>query len=289
MRRPKIATIGSTKWKRHTHLVPACAVLNSAMALSFLGSRVSVRTNVGEDEIGKMTASLLSSEGINTDWITEISGAATACLDHASAPLLPGLIPRSASLVRGDQIDIASLFGHDVVVFDIDDMPLLRFLVDLPAHTLPSTRLLGTLQHLAFQQPDDALQLLMRHDVVVGTPEQFQTITGSENLTEASAAIHGRMRGENLRAFVVAEDGTKPSAYTVSEHVQSTVDLHSADMDSFTAAIAFGMAARWDWSSAITFATCAANLSIPSESDRPRYPTFEETIDEMKKINLILR
>ena len=51
--------------------------------------------------------------------------------------------------MRGDQLDIAGLFGGDVLVLDVADVSLRRFLLDLPAHTVPTTRILGPLSYLA--------------------------------------------------------------------------------------------------------------------------------------------
>ena len=48
-------------------------------------------------------------------------------------------------LQLGHQIDIDALFGADLTVLDSPDLPLRRFLTDLPAHTRPAARLLGTL------------------------------------------------------------------------------------------------------------------------------------------------
>ena len=52
---------------------------------------------------------------------------------------------QGAQLVRGDQLDITGLFGGDVLVVDVADVSLRRFLVDLPAHTVPTARILGPL------------------------------------------------------------------------------------------------------------------------------------------------
>ena len=54
-------------------------------------------------------------------------------------------VETGAQLVRGDQLDVAGLFGGDVLVLDVADVSLRRFLLDLPAHTVPTTRILGPL------------------------------------------------------------------------------------------------------------------------------------------------
>lgn len=288
-RRPRIATIGSTVWEQRTALLPAGAVLNSALALSRLGAHVVIRTNVGDDELGRSTISMLSSAGINTEWVAVTAGATTTLSDLSNRPLSSTVKPTGVSLVRGDRIDIAALFAHDVVLFDIDDLPLLRFLVDLPAHTLPTTRLLGTLHHLATKIPEDAFDLLMRHDVVLGTPEEYRSITNSTDLTDSIKKIQGRMRGSNLRAFVIASAGNMPVIQTVDVSFLSAAPLAAHPLDAFTGAIAFGMAARWDWSATVTFATCVSNLSDTAPSGPDRFPTFEQATDVMARTNLEAR
>jgi len=284
--RPRIATIGSALWEKQTELSPAGAVLNSALALSRLGAQVAIRTNIGDDEIGRLTITMLSAAGINTEWVISIPGASTTFSELSTLTNSFSVPTQGVSLVRGDRIDIATLFAHDVVLLDIDEMPLLRFLVDLPAHTLPGTRLLGTLDHLATELPEDAFELLMRHDVVVGTPEDYRSITKTTELTDAIEKIQGRMRGSNLRAFVIAAAGNAPVTKTANETIQTSADLDSLPLDAFTGAIAFGMAARWDWSTALTFATCVANLSDVALFGPARFPTFEETIDVMYRKNM---
>ena len=94
--------------------------------------------------------------------------------------------------MRGDRLDVPAIFAHDLVLLDVDDMPLRRFLSDLPAHTLPATRLLGTLAYSAEPEHPDRLEVMLRHDAIVGNEREACLLTGATSLEQAIAIIASR-------------------------------------------------------------------------------------------------
>lgn len=302
-RTPKIAAIGLASWDRLIVVDrypaaggyaivreeisgPGGTTANAATTLAKLGATVSIRALVGNDEAGAHIRSALASAGVDTNWLTADDDCPT---DGATVVVSDDPPDRTiywhqgARLVRGDRIDIAALFAHDVVLVDVDDPPLRRFLLDLPAHTLPGARLLGSLTYLDDAGISDAFNLLMRHDVVVGNSRELMSITGAGDLDQAIALVRVRMRGENLRAGIVSCGAEGAVAFSLDERWESpayrvnTVDTTGAG-DAFAGATAFGMACRWDWGTVIRFANAVAARSVIKLGAQSALPTWDEAI-----------
>lgn len=234
---PRVAAIGLASWDRllvvdrypgpggyaivNTDVASAGGTTaNAAVALARLGADVFLRARVGDDAAGRALTDAIRAAGVDASGVMAQPGqptdAATVIVSRRP-PDRTILWHQGARLVRGDRLDVPHLFGHDVVLLDVDDVPLRRFLVDLPAHTLPGARLLGTLTYLHDPAIPDAFDLLMRHDAVVGNERELCAITGQSDLEAAIAAVRGRMRGENLRAAIVTRGAAGSLAVTVNE------------------------------------------------------------------------
>jgi sugar/nucleoside kinase (ribokinase family) len=300
---PRIAAIGLASWDRvivvdryppagHYAIVrdelsgPGGTTANAAATTAKLGASVSFRALVGNDEEGASIRVALGSLGVDTAWLTAVDGRPT---DGATV-IVSGDPPdrtiywhQGARLARGDRIDIPALFAHDVVLVDVDDPPLRRFLLDLPAHTLPGARLLGSMTYLDDAGIPDAFDLLMRHDTVVGNERELISITGTETLECAIARVRGRMRGENLRAAIISRGAVGSLAFTVDEcwdcpaFPVDAVDTTGAG-DAFCGATAFGMACRWDWGTIIRFANAVAGCSVTRLGAQTALPTWDQAI-----------
>jgi sugar/nucleoside kinase (ribokinase family) len=268
---------------------PGGTTANSAVALARLGARVLLRAHVGDDEAGRTIRESLISEGIAVDSVTVVENqptdAATVIVSR-DPPDRTILWHQGARLIRGDRIDIPGIFGQDVVLVDVDDTPLRRFLVDLPVHTLPAARLLGSLTYLDNPGVPDAFDLLMRHDVVVGNTRELMTITDTGCLDAAMSAVRARMRGEVLRAAVISQGADGATAFTVDEAWQcSAFDVPVIDTtgagDTFAGAVAFGMACRWAWPVVLRFANATAALSTTALGSQTALPCWGEVISLM--------
>ncbi|HEU5431119.1 MAG TPA: carbohydrate kinase family protein, partial [Thermomicrobiales bacterium] len=188
---------------------------------------------------------------------------------------------QGAQIVKGDRIDIAALFAHDLVVLDLPDLPLVRFLTDLPAHTAPRTRLLGTLTYLADMPPDDAFALALRHDAIVGCERDLLVIAGERDLDAAVAALQRGIRISNLRTAVITRGGAgcllveAERTDLFSAIAVTPVDPTGAG-DAFAAGLAYGMALRWPWPRAVRFANVVGGLAVRALGAQTSLPSLAE-------------
>jgi ribokinase len=263
---------------------PGGPTTNTAVALSRLGAQVVLASAVGDDERGQLVRRSLKTAGIDTRWITVKTDQATtlATVIVSSNPLDRTIfVETGAQLVRGDQLDISALFGGDVLVLDVADISLRRFLLDLPAHTVPTTRLLGPLTYLAHKSLTDAFELALRHDVVVSNEPDLLDVTGTWTLSDATAAVQHRMRGENLRAALVTRGGegcrvvTETKSLNIPAFGVKVVDPTGAG-DAFAAGVAWGMSQRWSWPEVGRFANAVGALACCSLGAQTSLPSLQE-------------
>jgi sugar/nucleoside kinase (ribokinase family) len=259
---PKIACIGLSSWDRLIAVLeyppiggqadvleevsaPGGTTTNTAVALARLGARVAIATAIGDDERGTTLRRSLEEAGVDTGWLTVKAGLKTdlATVIISRQPLERTIYwEQGAQLERGDQLDIAWLFGGDVLVVDVADVPLRRFLVDLPAHTMPTARILGPLTYLANNDLPDAFDLALRHDAIVGNEHDLLDVTGTWTLSDAVTALQSRMRGADLRAALITRGGegcrvvTETQSLNIPAFSVEVVDPTGAG-DAFSAAL----------------------------------------------------
>lgn len=256
---------------------------NAAMVALKLGSSVHVFSKVGVDERGAALVQSLASAG------ADVSGILTAPeATDLSVVLVTGetsertiLWQKGPYLKRGDRIDIESLFGADVVILDPVDYELRRFLTDLPAHTRPSTRILGPLTYLEDVVADDKTEVALRHDVVVGNEREYCLLTGEHDPDVALEVLRGRLPGSNCRLAIMTRGASGSMAVSAAERWDcpafpvEPVDTTGAG-DAFAGAIAFGLAQRWSVPAMLSFASVVAALvvgSLGAQAGQPDLPT----------------
>jgi sugar/nucleoside kinase (ribokinase family) len=300
-RSPRIACVGVADWDRLiavpsypeaggtaevTLEVSALGgpTTNSAVALSKLGADVGLAAAVGDDERGHLVRQALEAAGIDTDWLMVKPGQITTLTTVivSGEPLDRTIfVERGAQLAQHDQLDIPGLLGGDVLVLDILDVALRRFLLDLPAHTVPTCRLLGPLNYLADEDLPDALDLALRHDVIISNERDALTLTGTWTLADTLTALQSQMRGQTLRAAFItrAADG---SLY-VTENERRRVPAFQVDVvdptgagDAFVAGVAWGMAQRWPWVEIARLANAVGALACRSLGAQSSLPTLAE-------------
>jgi ribokinase len=300
-RAPSIVCIGVSDWDRLIAIAdypeaggfarvleevsaPGGPTTNTAVALSRLGARVGLASAVGADERGQLVLRSLKAAGIDTRWITVKPELVTtlATVIVSRNPLDRTIfVETGAQLARGDQLDVAGLFGGDVLVLDVADVSLRRFLLDLPSHTVPTTRLLGPLTYLAHKSLTDAFDLALRHDVIVSNEPDLLDVTGTWTLSDATAAIQHRMRGENLRAALITRAGE--GCRVVTETKSLNIPAFSVDVvdptgagDAFLAGVAWGMAQRWPWPEVGRFANAVGALACCSLGAQASLPSLQD-------------
>jgi ribokinase len=302
-RPPRIACIGLASWDRLMSVAsyppageqadvleevtaPGGTTTNTAVALARLGAGVGIATALGDDERGTLVRRGLEGEGVDTSWLTVKAGESTnlATIVVSHDPLERTIYwQQGAQLLRRDQLDIAGLFGGDVLVLDVADVALRRFLLDLPAHTVPTCRLLGPLTYLAMGDLHDAFDLALRHDAIVSNERELLHVTGTWTISDAITALQHRMRGENLRAALVTRGGEGCRVVTETERINvpafaiDAVDPTGAG-DAFVAGVAWGMAQRWPWAETARFANAVGALaccSLGAQASLPRMTEVE--------------
>ncbi|MGH2535014.1 MAG: carbohydrate kinase family protein [Thermomicrobiales bacterium] len=298
---PRIAALGISSWD--TFLVvdeypatgsfavveqsatfPGGTTANNTVALARLGARVSLVSLVGDDEAGRAVRSALEGEEIDLSMLGVKSGLPT---DASTVVVSRQARDRTiywhqgARLVRGDRLDVTAIFAHDLVIIDTDDLPLRRFLVDLPAHTAPRARLLGTLTYLSDSGATDALTVALGHDAVVGNERELCQIVGLQDFEGALIRMQQAMRTSNLRACAMTRGATGATIFTHGERWDEpacsvdVVDTTGAG-DAFAGGIAYGLALRWEWPRIARFANAVAALSTRALGAQTALPTLDE-------------
>ena len=300
-RPPRISCIGLASWDRliavprypapgeqvdvHEEVSAAGGTTtNTAVALARLGAQVRIATALGDDDRGALVRHGLDEEGVDTGWLTVKPGQATdlATVIVSEEPLERTIFwEQGAQLVRHDQLDILGLFGGDVLVLDVADVPLRRFLLDLPAHTVPSCRILGPLTYLADHDLHDAFDLALRHDAIVGNERDLRLVTGTWTISDAVTALQSRMRGATLRAALITRGDEGCRVVTETERLNvpafpvDVVDPTGAG-DAFVAGVAWGMAKRWSWRETARFANALGAMTCCSLGAQSSLPTMVE-------------
>lgn len=311
--RPRINCIGLSSWDRLISVpaypevggqadvleevsAPGGTTTNTAVALARLGADVGLATAIGDDDRGELVRAGLAAEGIDTSWVTVKPGEVTdlATVIVSRDPLDRTIFwEQGAQLRRHDKLDIFGLMGGEVLVIDVGDAPLRRFLLDLPAHTVPNAQLLGSLTYLANEQLDDAFDMALRHDAIVTNVRDLLDVTGTWTLSDATTALQHRMRGENLRAALVTLGAE--GCHVVTEAERKRVPAYQVEVvdptgagDAFVAGMAWGMAQRWEWDEVARFANAVGALSCCSLGAQTSLPSLEDVRTLMRDAPLVI-
>jgi len=257
---------------------------NSAAAARRLGADVSLSGLVGDDVTGRLVRDQLRQSGVHVEMVgvdpVRPTDASTVVVDRGSGERSI-LWHQGARIAKGDRLDIDLLFGGDVLILDTDDLPLRRFLSDLPAHTRPNARLLGPLTYLSDVGADDAVEIALRHDVVVGNQREFQELTGFADPDVALAFLRGRLRGANARLLVMTRGADGATAATVDEitvgpgYVVPCRDATGAG-DAFVGGLAFGLASRWPLGDVLRLANAIGALATTALGSQAAHPALAD-------------
>lgn len=306
-RQPRIAAIGTASWDRLLAVpdypavgayrivsgewsLPGGSTTNTVVALARIGAAVTLAGRVGDDDEGRRLMAAMSAEpGIDVSAFTIRPGSTTdrcTLIVSTNPPERTILWQPGAAIVRHDRLDIAGLFAHDVVLLDFADHTLRRWLTDLPAHSSPRTRLLGTLTYLVENDrpiADDALEVALRFDTIVGSVSELMALTGAADLDAATAVIRSRMSGSNLRSCAISlgSDGcricTRNEIWDVPAFPVEAIDPTGAG-DAFTAGVAWGMALRWPWPRTALLANALGAIATTAVGGQTALPDRAELV-----------
>lgn len=262
---------------------PGGTTANTAVALARLGERVTLRGLVGSDPEGQALIEGLAREDIATGAITIAEGPTDMSwilLDTGSGERTI-LWEKGAAIRKGDRLDIHALFDHDVVVLDMADEPLRRFLTDLPAHTRPDVRLLGPITYIVDNAEPDAAEVAFRFDTITGTRSQYYELLDVGSEGELIEVAQHRMTGSQLQCAVVTlgADGClwitgNDHGYVEGFRVEARDTIGAGD--AFAAGIAWGVARRLPWQETCRFANAVGALSTRAIGAQTALPTLPE-------------
>jgi hypothetical protein len=226
-----------------------------AIAISALGGTVKLRSVIGTDEPGKSVLAQLKKARIHPGLIDKLDDVTTPLVDRDDTGQVINRTP-GTGIQKGAVMDVYDLFGHDAMVLDTRDQPLRRFISDLPAHTDGNVRMISTLSHLDWQDPTaDELEIAMRCDAIVGTPVQYEALTGQAEPTHAIGDIYDQMPGTQLRAAVLITPGGIDLVAREDRILRPVQDaVPDLLLPQVVAGVAWGLANRAPWEVTATVA-----------------------------------
>ena len=285
---PQFPVEGGYETAIETFSGPGGTTANIAVAARRLGAEINFFSAIGSDEHAEQILRALQREGIETRRCIRKPGEtdlSVILLSNANAERT--IIWRQGpSILRGDRIDIEALFATDVTVVDCVDLDLRRFVTDLPAHTRPGARLIGTLTYLADVVADDKIAIALRHDVLVGNEREYRELLGEGDAVKCASSMAELMRGANLRLAVMTRGERGSLAIqqdrTIAVPARSVRAADSTGAgDAFAGALAFALALRWDIEESLRFANTVASFAVTAIGAQSGLPTLTETLHAM--------
>jgi len=271
MSNARVATIGLTSWDRFivTDFYPEAGsyaivrqtleqsggtTANTAHALSLLGIPVTMVAIVGDDPQGVRLRQELAAAGCDVRYVGTRSGERSdsgvivvSGRDGATDRTI--FWQQGARLRMGDALPINDLFAHDLVILDVDDPQLRRFIVDLPLQGSPRAQILGTLTYLAELSPADGFEIAMRYNYLIGNERELRYVTQMNATDAALDCLVERMMTADTRfaAISLGARGCVVVTPDESHHVPGcsvdVVDTTGAG-DAFAAGVALGILNR---------------------------------------------
>jgi ribokinase len=183
-----------------------------------------------------------------------------------------------------DGLDLDALFNRAVVIVDVGYAPLRRLLFDFAARGQPGTQILGTLTYIvrgnvAFA---DAFALVSKEDAVTGSEAEWLALTGRTRLDDAVTVMqHAMQRGVRLSTCAVSRGSlgccvfTPTACWRIPAFRVATADTTGAG-DAFAAAVAYGLALRWEWKRIGRFANAVGALSTRGLGAQAALPSLAE-------------
>lgn len=301
----RIAAIGLTSWDKiivtdHYPEAGSYAIVrksleqsggttaNTAHALSSLGVPVTLAAMVGDDEQGIQLRDDLAGAGCDVRYVRVRIGEPS----DTGVIVVSGLLGESdrtifwqqgARLRMGDALPINELFEHDLVILDVDDERLRRFIVDLPLHVAPRTRILGTLTYLPELPPRDALDIALRYNYLVGNERELRYVTRTDATDQALTSLRARMPGADTRLAAISLGARGCVIMTLDETIYvpgykvDVVDTTGAG-DAFAAGVALGIVNNRPLEQIGKIGNALGALSIRALGARAGLPTRDELI-----------
>jgi hypothetical protein len=183
----------------------------------------------------------------------DVLAAALACLEIETFLVPAGETSAPDSrLTREKLLPIDLILEHRWLLIDVDEPRLRSFLLDLPAHRGPRTKLAGRLAGLTRMPPVAARDHAFRHDILFGNLAELQTMLESDDPDTAMGLAIREMRGTACRAVYLrrGEGGSVVLRQDGPVHQPAfpaqTVDKLGIEEDVFVAGCLWGIIENQD-------------------------------------------
>ncbi|WP_038039020.1 carbohydrate kinase family protein [Thermorudis peleae] len=277
--------------------LPGGTTANVCVALHQLGCTVRLASVVGDDDAGIRLREDWRQRGLADDWIsTRPSTPSDRCLvlitpgelgPERTIVWVPGARPR-----YGDPLPVTELFASDALIVDVDDERLRQFLVDLPQHIAPRSRLVGLVTSLLSCSSATALRLGLQHDVLIGNEHEFCQLTGTETVDQAIAGIQAQMSLWGMRIGAISQGSRGCTLFTAQQVVHvpgftiEPVDVTGAG-DAFAAGVIYGIVHHWELERIGQFANAVGALATRSVGAQTSLPTLQEVETFLQKHDIV--
>ena len=228
---------------------------NTCAALATVGVPVLFASYVGADEAGERLIQSLRVTGCDVRYVKQRTGGRS---DTGVIVVSGSGVERDRTIywiqgekpLLGDWLPIDELLDHEWLLIDVDDVRLRAFLLDLPAHRSPRTRLVGTMTYLV-EAPAVGWQHALRHEYMCGNERELRILTGAPSFEAAVEHAQREMVGNACRALFISRGSggsvaIRQRTSTVAPAFQVEVVDTTGAGDGFAAGCLWGLVDRLD-------------------------------------------
>ena len=267
---------------------PGGTSTNVAVTLARLGLPPRFVGMVGDDWRGERLRAGLEGEGVVCDTLSVRAGQDS---DRSIIPISPSggrtiFWIKGATIQQGDTLDLPLIFRHAIIYYDIVDVALWRdVLAAYEAAVVRdglSPRCVGQAVYIAgVVPPDDALALIGRHHVFIGSEWEWRLMAGVATRPALIDRLEALVRQSRLTAAVVTlgAEGcvvvTGDGTFTVPAAIVAVVDTTGAG-DAFAAGFVFGLERGWETERCARFANAVGGLATRAFGFQASLPTLAE-------------
>lgn len=258
---------------------------NTCAALARLGVEVTIASAVGADSEGDACIEALDAAGCDTSLIYRKEDQATdsgiiLVSDSNGTPERTILWIKGAQPRHGDKLPVEMLLDHHWLFLDVNDDLLRKFILSLPAHLSPRTKIAGAMTFLVDSGRETGMDHLLEHDVMFGNRRELMYLTGAVDLEDAIQRVQQRMIGSACQVIylTLGDRGSlaiRPhSVIAAPAHKVDVVDTTGAG-DAFAGGALSGLVEGLDDESILRRANAVGALCCTALGSRAGLPDME--------------
>lgn len=268
--------------------MPGGTSTNVAVTLARLGLPPRFVGMVGDDWRGEQLRAGLEGAGVICDTLAIRHGQDS---DRSVIPISPSggrtiFWIKGATIQHGDALDLPLIFSHDIVYFDIVDIALWRDVLAVSESALKRDGrgpfCVGQAVYIAgVVPPNDALALIGRHHVFIGSEWEWKLMAGISTRPELISRLETLVHASRLTAAIVTRGAegcaivTRDGTLAVPAAPVTVVDTTGAG-DAFAAGFVFGLEHGWEMERCARFANAVGGLATRAFGSQAPLPTLTE-------------